>query len=54
MRIPSYLKRKAEEMSEYIWPNKSKVRYSEVYEKFLARLSEDKMMPHDVSDDILL
>jgi integrase len=54
MNIPSSLKRKAEEISEDLLPNKSKVRYNDVYEKFLAWLREENVMPRDVSDDILL
>lgn len=46
---------KAEEISENLLPNKSKEScYNEVYEKFLTRLSEEDVMPHDLSDNIFL
>lgn len=51
MKIPSSLKRNAEEISENPLPNKSKQRY---IEKCLAWLGEENVMSHDVSDDILL
>lgn len=35
-------------------PNKSKERYTDVFEKFLAWMSEENVMPHEVSDDIFL
>lgn len=34
-------------------PNKSKYRYNEVYEKVLAWLSVENVIPHEVSDDVL-
>lgn len=46
MNIPRILMRKVEEISENTLM--SKERYNELYEKFLAWLSEEIVMPHDV------
>lgn len=48
MNIPRILKRKVEEISENNLPMMSKERYNESYEKFLAWLSEEIVIPHDV------
>lgn len=48
MNIPRILKIKVEEILENSLPKMSKERYNESYEKFLAWLSEEIVMPYDV------
>lgn len=52
--IITRIKYKTEEIIENRLLNMSKESYNEVYEKLMSWLSEENMVPYDVSDDITI
>ncbi|XP_039280998.1 uncharacterized protein LOC120350644 [Nilaparvata lugens] len=53
-KMSESMKRRANEITEDLLPTKSRKRYDDAYEKFVQWLNEEKIVPTEVCDEILL